>query len=346
MDLGMVIKVDSFALQEELGYTVKFPRWAAAYKFPAVEKQTKIEGVIYQVGRTGAITPVAVLEPVDIDGVKVSRATLHNFDEIERRDFRIGDTVTVIRSGDVIPKVVTPLLSFRTGIEKPIERPTLCPVCGSLLLDEETIIRCQNLECPARVVESIIHAAGKKALNIDGLGEQIVRLLFEKGKIASLIDLYAIKYSDLEDLEGFKDKKINNILNSIESSKGCDLWRFIVALGIDLIGEVAAKKLSERFGVSAFEASAEELSTIDGFGGEMVKSFLHFRETNRVDIEKLLAIITPKEPIKKEIKESFLTGKTVVITGSLSRPRDVIKEVLEGLFLSTVIRSKCGAGVN
>ena len=327
---GMVIKVDSFALQEELGYTVKFPRWAAAYKFPAVEKQTKIEGVIYQVGRTGAITPVAVLEPVDIDGVKVSRATLHNFDEIERRDFRIGDTVTVIRSGDVIPKVVTPLLSFRTGIEKPIERPTVCPVCGSLLLDEETIIRCQNLECPARVVESIIHAAGKKALNIDGLGEQIVRLLFEKGKIASLIDLYAIKYSDLEDLEGFKDKKINNILNSIESSKGCDLWRFIVALGIDLIGEVAAKKLSERFGVSAFEASAEELSTIDGFGGEMVKSFLHFRETNRVDIEKLLAIITPKEPIKKEIKESFLTGKTVVITGSLSRPRDVIKEVLEG----------------
>lgn len=327
---GMVIKVDSFALQEELGYTVKFPRWAAAYKFPAVERQTKIEGVIYQVGRTGAITPVAVLEPVDIDGVKVSRATLHNFDEIKRRDFRIGDTVTVIRSGDVIPKVVTPLLSFRTGAETQIDRPTICPVCGSGLLDEETIIRCQNLECPARVVESIIHAAGKKALNIDGLGEQIVRLLFERQKITSLIDLYGIKYEDLDGLEGFKAKKINNLLESIESSKGCELWRFIVALGIDLIGEVAAKKLSDKFGSSAFEASSEELSAIDGFGQEMVKSFVHFSSTNRADIQKLLNIVTPKEPIKKEIKESFLTGKTVVITGSLSRPRDTIKEILEG----------------
>jgi len=326
---GMVIKVDSFALQEELGFTVKFPRWAGAYKFPAVERQTKLLDVIFQVGRTGAVTPVAVLEPVDIDGVVVARATLHNFDEIERKDFRIGDTVTIIRSGDVIPKVVMALASLRDGSEKPIHKPSNCPVCGKELLDEEAITRCQNLECEARVVESIIHAAGKKALNIDGLGEQIVRLLFEKGIIKSLIDLYSLKTSDFEGLEGFKDKKIGNILSSIEASKGCECWRFIVALGIDLIGEVAAKKLCENFGLSAFLQDAEAISTIDGFGGEMVKSFLHFSATNREDIKALLDTIKPSEPAKKEIKESFVTGKTVVITGTLSRPRDAVKELLE-----------------
>lgn len=326
---GMVIKVNSFALQEELGYTVKFPRWAGAYKFPAVERQTKLLGVIFQVGRTGAVTPVAVLEPVDIDGVVVARATLHNFDEIERKDFRIGDTVTIIRSGDVIPKVVMALVSLRDGSERLIHKPSNCPVCGKELLDEEAITRCQNLECDARVVESIIHAAGKKALNIDGLGEQIVRLLFEKGIIKSLIDLYSLKVDDFEGLEGFKDKKIGNILSSIEASKGCECWRFIVALGIDLIGEVAAKKLCENFGLSAFEQDTEAISAIDGFGGEMVKSFLHFSTTNREDIKTLLDTVKPSEPEKKEIKESFVTGKTVVITGTLSRPRDAVKELLE-----------------
>lgn len=326
---GMVIKVNSFALQEELGYTVKFPRWAAAYKFPAVERQTKLLDVVFQVGRTGAVTPVAQLEPVDIDGVVVARATLHNFDEIARKDFRIGDTVTIIRSGDVIPKVVMSLTHFRDGSERVIQKPSVCPVCGKELLDEEAIIRCQNLECPSRVVESIIHAAGKKALNIDGLGEQIVRLLFDKGIICSLIDLYALKEADFDGLEGFKEKKITNILTSIESSKGCECWRFIVALGIDLIGEVAAKKLCENFGLSAFEQNEETISAIDGFGGEMVKSFLHFSSTNSEDIKKLIDVLSPSEPIKKEIKESFVTGKTVVITGTLSRPRDEIKDILE-----------------
>lgn len=326
---GMVIKVNSFALQEELGYTVKFPRWAAAYKFPAVERQTKLLDVVFQVGRTGAVTPVAQLESVDIDGVVVARATLHNFDEIARKDFRIGDTVTIIRSGDVIPKVVMSLTHFRDGSERVIQKPSVCPVCGKELLDEDAIIRCQNLECPSRVVESIIHAAGKKALNIDGLGEQIVRLLFDKGIICSLIDLYALKEADFDGLEGFKEKKITNILTSIESSKGCECWRFIVALGIDLIGEVAAKKLCENFGLGAFRQNEEALSAIDGFGSEMVKSFIHFSSTNDEDIKKLIAILDPSEPIKKEIKESFVTGKTVVITGTLSRPRGEIKDILE-----------------
>lgn len=326
---GMVIKVNSFTLQEELGFTAKFPRWAAAYKFPAVERQTKLLDVIFQLGRTGAVTPVALLAPVDIDGVVVSRATLHNFDEIERKDFRIGDTVNVIRSGDVIPKVVGVLSSFRDGSEKRIEKPSVCPVCGKELLHEEAITRCQNLECPARVVESIIHAAGKKALNIDGLGERIVSLLFEKGIIKTLVDLYALDHASFDGLEGFKEKKINNTLASIEASKGCECWRFIVALGIDLIGEVAAKKLCENFGLSAFSQDGEALAAIDGFGGEMVKSFLHFTNTNAEDIQKLIEVITPSEPVKKEIKESFLTGCTVVITGTLSRPREQIKEILE-----------------
>ncbi len=326
---GMVIKVDSFSLQEELGFTVKFPRWAAAFKFPAIERQTKLLDVAFQVGRTGAITPVAILEPVDIDGVVVTRATLHNFDEIARKDFRIGDVVTVIRSGDVIPKVVIPLVNFRNGAERVIQKPSVCPVCNKELLDEGAIIRCQNLECPARVTHSIIHATSKKALNIDGLGEQIVKLLFDKGIIRSLIDLYALKKSDFEGLEGFKEKKIANILSSIESSKGCECWRFIVALGIDLIGEVAAKKLCEKFGLAAFEQSSESLLDIDGFGDEMVKSFIHFSSTNREDIKKLIEVVKPTEPIKKEIKESFVTGKTVVITGTLSKPRDEIKEILE-----------------
>jgi DNA ligase (NAD+) len=326
---GMVIKVNSFALQEELGYTVKFPRWAAAYKFPAVEKQTKLLDVIFQVGRTGAVTPVALLEPVDIDGVVVTRATLHNFDEIQRKDFRTGDMVTIIRSGDVIPKVVMALASLRNGSETAIQKPLLCPVCQSELLHEEAITRCQNLECSARVVETIIHAAGKKALNIDGLGEQIVRLLFEKGKIKSLIDLYSLKQEDFEGMEGFKDKKISNILTSIEASKGAECWRFIVALGIDLIGEVAAKKLCENFGLRCFFASGEEISAIDGFGGEMVKSFLHFSKTNAEDIAVLKSIINPVEPEKRETVDSFVSAKTVVITGTLSRPRDEVKAILE-----------------
>lgn len=326
---GMVVKVDSFSLQEELGFTVKCPRWAAAYKFPAIEKQTKLIGVTFQVGRTGAVTPVASLEPVDIDGVKVARATLHNFDEIERYGFMVGDTVTVVRSGDVIPKVTGVLKGFRNGDEEPIVKPVSCPECGKELLQEEAILRCQNIECPARVVESIIHAASKKALNIDGLGEQIVRLLFEKQIVKALPDLYSLSYDDLRGLEGFKEKKINNLLSSIEASKGCECKRFISALGIDLIGEVAAKKMCDTFGLTAFWQNEESFMAIDGFGKEMIKSFLHFSATNEEDIKKLIETIKPTEPPKRELRESSFTGKTVVITGTLSRPREQIKEALE-----------------
>lgn len=332
---GMVVKVNSISARDEMGYTVKFPRWACAYKFPAVEKQTRVDDISYQVGRTGAITPVASLQPVDIDGVLVSKATLHNFDEIERKDIKIGDMVTVVRSGDVIPKVISVLTSFRNGSEISPLKPTHCPVCDSQLLEEGAILKCINMECRARVVESIIHAVSKKCLNIDGLGENIVKLLFENGKIKSLVDIFYLQHSDLSALEGFKEKKINNTLKAIENSKGCELWRFINALGIDLIGEVAAKKIALQFGSEVFEKKYEDLIAIDGFGGEMAHSFTQFTSTNAYDIALLLDILKPVLPSRQSISENILTGKNIVITGTLSRPRDELKQILESFGAKT-----------
>ena len=328
---GMVVKVDEIALQEVLGYTVKFPRWMCAYKFPAIEKSTQIVDVLLQVGRTGVVTPVAVLEPVEIEGVIVERATLHNFDEIERKDIRIGDTVIVIRSGDVIPKITKVLTQFRTGKEKKIERPTHCPVCGKELLDEGALIKCQNLECPARVVNAIIYFASKQCLNIEGLGKKIVEQLYEAGLVKSVVDLFSLTEEKLLQLEGFKHKKAQNLLEAIASVKGVECWRFVNALGIEHIGEVASKKVCEHFGLKFLDATKEELMAIEGFGEEMADSLLEFSRVNRDLVQKLMDLIQPVAPKKREIKESPFTGKTVVLTGSMSRPRSEIKEMLESM---------------
>lgn len=326
---GMVVKVNDRQAQEELGFTVKFPRWACAYKFPAVEKQTRLKDVIFQVGRTGAITPVAILEPVAIEGVVVERATLHNFDEIGRKDIRKGDEVVIIRSGDVIPKIVKALDHFRDGTQSYITKPEVCPICKSPLFDEGALLKCLNLDCSARVVESIIHAAGKKALNIDGLGEQIVKLLFEQGRIKDLADIYTLTYDDLATLEGFKEKKITNLLQAIQATQGVECWRFVVALGIDLIGEVASKKLCARFGLDLFDAPEHEIFAIDGFGQEMVDSFIQFVNTNRIPIQRLLALIEPSCQKIERIEGSPVAGKSFVITGTLSQGRDEMKAMLE-----------------
>ncbi|MGE4473087.1 MAG: NAD-dependent DNA ligase LigA, partial [Sulfuricurvum sp.] len=212
---GMVIKVDSIAVQDELGYTVKNPRWAAAYKFPAIEKLTTLREVIMQVGRSGVVTPVAIVEPVDIEGVTVERSTLHNFDEIERKDIRIGDKVIILRSGDVIPKIVKVITAERTGNEQSIPRPKQCPVCGSELLDEGALIKCQNLSCEARVVNSIIYFASKQCLNIDGLGDKIVEALHSAGMVHEVGDLFDLTMEQLLSLEGFKEKKSRNLLDAI-----------------------------------------------------------------------------------------------------------------------------------
>ncbi len=328
---GMVIKVDDIEKEEQFGYTVKFPKWMCAYKFPAVEKVTKLLDVTLQVGRTGVITPVAEIEPVNIEGAMVSRATLHNFDEIERMDIRIGDYVIIIRSGDVIPKITKVLTDRRSGNEKPINRPTHCPTCGSELLDEGALIKCQNLSCPDRVINAIIHFAKKGCMNIDGLGSKIVEQLVKSGKIHDMLDLYSLTYDDLADLEGFKEKKINKLLNAIAATKGAPLHRLINALGIEHIGEVASKALAEHFGLGIVDATFEEIVAIDGIGEEMANSLLEFMRVNRQKVLKLFEIIQPTVEKKVEAAENPFKGKTVVLTGTMSRPRGEIKTMLENL---------------
>jgi len=329
---GMVIKVNEVSSQIDMGYTVKNPRWAVAYKFPAVEKITTIKEIKLQVGRSGAVTPVAVVEPTDIEGVVVERATLHNFDEIDRKDIRIGDKVIILRSGDVIPKIIKVLEHERSGSELKYDRPTKCPVCNSELLQEEVLVKCQNLSCEARVVNSIIYFASKPCLNIDGLGNKIVEALFNAGLVHSVIDLFALKFEQLMQLDSFKEKKSQNLLDSLEGAKGCDYWRFINALGIEHIGEVASKTLSQSFGFSFIDATKEQIIACDGIGEEMAESVLEFVRVNKQTIMDLQVILDPKEPVKKEeAKENPFKGKTAVLTGTMTQPRPAVKEILESL---------------
>ncbi len=327
---GMVIKVDEIALHDKLGYTVKYPRWMVAYKFPPMEKMTRILDIVPQVGRTGIITPVAILEPVEIGGVIVERATLHNYAEIERKDIRIGDMVIVIRSGDVIPEITKVLKQYRTGKEKKVERPKVCPVCGQPVLDEGILIKCQNLSCPARVVNSIIYFASKQCLDIPGLGEATVKLLYEKGLVKDVVDLFKLKKEDLLKLPGFGEKKAENLIKAIQSVKGVECWRFVNALGIEHVGEVASKKLCEKFGLDWYKVPKEKLYEIEGFGPEIVKSIEEFVQVNKDKIEELIRLIQPTPPKKEQIIEhSPLAGKTVVLTGEMRLPREKIKELLE-----------------
>jgi DNA ligase (NAD+) len=326
---GMVIKVDAIELQEDLGYTVKYPKWMCAYKFPAIEKITRINAVTFQVGRTGVITPVAEVEPVDIEGVTVERATLHNFDEIKRKDIKIGDSVIIIRSGDVIPKIIKVIEDRRDGSEKEILRVTKCPTCKSELLDEGALIKCQNLECSDRVVNSIIHYASKKALYIDGLGEKIVEQLHTQNLIKSVVDLYSLTYEMLLKLEGFKDKKAQKLVDAIDKSKGVFLDKFIYALGIEHIGEVAAKTLALNFGYEWINKTADEIVILDGFGKEMSESLEEYIRVNKEKIEELMQIVQPKELEKQEVIESPFNGKVLVVTGTMTQSRAEVKKLLE-----------------
>lgn len=328
---GMVVKIDDIETQEELGYTVKFPRWSCAYKFPAVEKTTKIKDIIQQVGRTGVITPVAVVEPTHIDGSMVERASLHNYDEIERLDLRINDEVIIIKSGDIIPKITKVFHERRDGTQEKVLRPTNCPKCDSLLHDEGTLIKCQNLDCPSIVTNSIIYFASKNCMNIDGLGNKIVELLVNEKKIYDILDLYSLKYEDLQNLEGFKEKKISNLLNAIEKTKGTTLHRVINALGIEHIGEVASKQICLEFGLEVINIDLDSLIALDGIGEQMAKSFVDFMGVNKELVTKLIDIINPEVEVKQEVLENAFKGKTVVLTGTMSRSRGLIKKELEAL---------------
>jgi DNA ligase (NAD+) len=323
---GMVVKVDDVALAKDLGNTVKNPRWMVAYKFPAVEKSTRIKDIALQVGRSGVVTPVAVLEPVNIEGVIVEKATLHNFDEIERKNIKIGDTVIIIRSGDVIPKIIKPLIQKRNGNEKAVDRPKNCPVCGGELLDEGALIKCQNLSCDARVVNAISYFASKGCMNIDGLGERIVKQLYEAGLVKDVISIYRLEKAQLLTLEGFKEKKAQNLLDAIEKSKNCDCYRFINALAIEHIGEVASKKICKSYGLDFI--GADNLEALDGFGKEMAESFYEFMRVNGEKVKTLLEIITPKQDSVQTL-QSAISDKTFVITGTLSKPRNSYKQIIE-----------------
>lgn len=328
---GMVLKVDNVNLQEDLGYTVKVPKWMCAYKFPAVEKVTKVNAITLQVGRTGVITPVAEVEPVEVEGAIIARATLHNFDEIERKGLMIGDSVILIRSGDVIPKITKVLDDRRDGSEVEIARPTECPTCNSEVLDEGTLIKCQNLDCPDRVVNSIIHFAKKGCMNIDGLGSKIVETLVKEEKIKDILGLYHLRFEDLEGLEGFKEKRISKLLQAIADTKGVPLYRLISAMGIEHIGEVASKSLALEFGLGIVDVTLEEVVAIDGIGEEMANSLLEFMRVNHDFVLKLFDVIEPTVEEKVEAEENPFKDKTVVLTGSMSVSRGVIKEMLEKL---------------
>jgi len=329
---GMVVKVDEISSQIDMGYTVKVPRFSVAYKFPAVEKITTIKEIILQVGRTGAVTPVAIVEPTDIDGVVVERATLHNFDEIDRKDIRLNDKVIILRSGDVIPKIIKVLVNERDGKEVVFKRPTNCPVCNSELLQEDVLVKCQNLSCEARVVNAIIYFASKPCLNIDGLGNKIVEQLFYDDLVKNVLDLFELNLEKLLQLDGFKEKKAQNLLYAIENAKRCEYWRFINSLGIEHIGEVASKTLAEHFGFEFVNMTKEKIIQCDGIGEEMAESILEFVRVNRETIKKLQNILKPLEPIKRqEAKENPFKNKTIVLTGTMSQSRGVIKEMLESL---------------
>ena len=328
---GMVVKVDSIDAQVDMGYTVKVPRWAVAYKFPAIEKVTKVKDVILQVGRTGAVTPVAIVEPTDIEGVIVERATLHNFDEIDRKGLRIGDSVIILRSGDVIPKIIKVLADRRDGTEHNVPRPEYCPVCEGHLLDEGVLLKCQNLSCKARAVGAISYFASKNCLNIDGLGERIVEILYEAKLVASIEDLYTLELDSLLALDGFKLKRSENLLTAIEASKGCEVWRLINALGIDHIGEVSSKDISQNFGLQFYDATSEQLLNIDGIGEEMAKAFVSFCEVNYERIKVLMEVIKPTYVLKETAVDNPFLGKTVVLTGTMSQSRGTIKSELEAL---------------
>jgi len=319
---GVVIKVDGLRLQRELGNTSRSPRWAIAYKFAAVQATTRVVNIEVQVGRTGALTPVAHLEPVTVGGAVVSRATLHNEDEIRRKDIRIGDTVFVQRAGDVIPEVVKVVESQRTGQEKPFQMPATCPVCGSRVVCAETevAVRCINAACPAQIKERIKHFASKAAFDIDGLGDKLVEQLVSRKLIGSYADIFHLTSETLSGLDRMGKKSAMNLIQAIERSKIIRFSRFLYALGIRHVGEHVAKILAYTFQnlTDIRTASAEDLEVIDGIGAVVAESVAGFfkEEHNRITIDRLLAAgvqIVPDLPPAG----GLLDGSVFVLTGTL-----------------------------
>jgi len=344
---GMVVKVDSLEQQKMLGSTIKNPRWAVAYKFPPKQVTTKITDIIIQVGRTGALTPVAVLEPVELSGSTISRATLHNEDEIKRKDIRVGDTVFIEKAGEVIPEVIKPVKEKRTGNEKIFTMPKKCPVCGSDVVrpEDEAVSRCIGLSCSAQLKNSLHHFASRHAMNIDGLGPAVIDQLVDKKIVRDISGLYTLKIDVLANLERMGEKSAQNLLDEIEESKSNEFSRLLFGLGIRHVGRHIASLLSENFSSvdELMDAQKEEIEKIEGIGSVVAESIVLFfkDKKNREIIEKLR-----KNGVKmksKVEKKGIFSGKKFVFTGTLEKysrsEAEGIVGSLGGSFTSSVSKN-------
>jgi DNA ligase (NAD+) len=332
---GLVVKINDLDQREELGTTARSPRWAAAYKFPAQKKTSKIKDIEISVGRTGALTPTAVLEPVELAGSVVSRATLHNEDEIKRKDIRIGDTVLVQKAGDVIPEVIKVIEDERDGTEEEFEMPDHCPVCGSKVIrpEDEAVTRCTNIRCPAQRRERILHFVSRDAMNIDGIGPALVDQLLENNLIEDYADLYFLKKDHLVDLERMGEKSSQNVINAIEKSKEREFFRVIYALGIRHVGIGAARILVKYYNSidEIMEAEAEELVEIDEIGPVIAESITgFFNEIHNMDLISRLRQAGIRLNKEQKEKIDFLKDTKFVFTGSLNDfTRSEVKDIVE-----------------
>jgi DNA ligase (NAD+) len=345
---GVVVKVDSRDQQLSLGTVARAPRWAIAYKFEPLAGRTRLEDVVVRVGRTGALTPQAVLEPVNIGGVKISRATLHNEDYLKEKGILIGDVVVVERAGDVIPQVVRPVLEERRGDEYVFEMPTRCPVCNEPVSrpEGEAVTRCVNARCPAQALEHIIHWASKGAMDIEGLGEKVATRFFDLGLIKDAADIYHLEAGQIAPLEGFGEKSAENLIKAVERSKERPFSRVLYALGIRHVGSVTAELIAERFSGEDLlhGVSVDQLTEIGGVGGVVARAVVEYfgLEDNRHLVGRLMEAGLTFEREKSRPSEGPLAGKRVVITGTLSKPRGHFVERLEaagGAFTSSVSKS-------
>lgn len=346
---GMVVKVDSLDLQERLGSKARAPRWAVAWKFPASQASTTLRDVEFQVGRTGAITPVAILEPVNVGGVMVSRATLHNQDEFLRKDLRLGDTVIVQRAGDVIPEIVKPVIELRSGEERPILMPTTCPSCSHPLerSADEVVTRCNNSHCPAQRRRSLIHFAAKPGLDIEGLGARAVEQLFDLGLIQDIPDIFNLQVDQLAGLEGWGEKSAENLIEAIAQRKNPPLGRFLAALGIRFVGEVTAAILEERYpSLPALAAATkDELLELSGIGSQAASAIVDYFSDPTVQemLQRLAAAEVTPQPPQRRTDRLALSGLTLVFTGSLQLlSRDEAKKLVKehGGQLATAVTRK------
>ena len=335
---GAVVKVNNLELREKVGTTYKTPRWAVAYKYPPEKKQTIVKDIVCQVGRTGAITPMAILEPVFVAGSKISKTTLHNGDYIKEKDIRIGDTVVIQKAGDVIPEVIDVVKEKRTGEEEPFEMPTVCPVCGAEAVREEgeAVLRCIGIECPAKLYRSIIHFASKDAMDINGLGDAIIEELINRKLISNIPDIYNLTLEDIASLKKNGKKFAQNLINAINESKNRDLYRLINALGIRHVGVKLAKSIAKKYKKmdALMNASLEGLYLKEDIGKITATSIYEFfRQDQTVDlINKLKAAGVNMKILENEnvVTDGKLAGKTFVLTGTLeTMSREQASEIIE-----------------